>query len=149
MRVPGDFPEVAIRVGEVAGVAAIKGVLRFFEDVCPGFSGLFHEIVDGLLAGDVVGEGEFGGAAGLQGDVGVPGDIFSGPKAELEAGLKIEEGDSAVFVFGADDALGGPAKAVAVELQGGFEIVHAEGDEGDSWFHEGRVAVGGRGVEIF
>ena len=45
------------------------------------------------------------------------------------------DGHGAVVELRADDALRGPAQAIALETYGAFEVLDAEGDEGDASFH--------------
>ena len=62
-------------------------------------------------------------------------NVGARPERELEAGLQVEEDDSAMLELLADDALRGQAEAVAVEDERPLQVVDAEGNEGDARFH--------------
>jgi hypothetical protein len=57
------------------------------------------------------------------------------PQRQAQTALEVEERHRAVLVFGADDALGIPAEAVAVEADGAPEVVHGKSDERDARLH--------------
>jgi hypothetical protein len=82
-----------------------------------------------------VGQRELGRAGRLHGQPAIRGQAAAGPEGELQSRLEIEERYRAVLELGADDALRGEAKAVAVESDGAFQVVDPEGDEGDAWLH--------------
>jgi hypothetical protein len=52
------------------------------------------------------------------GDTGVPGEVGAGPDGEDEVAFEAGEGDGAVGVFAAEDAVGVETEAVAVEGEG-------------------------------
>ena len=58
------------------------------------------------------------------------------PDGEAQATLEVEECDGAVLELLADDALGREAEAVAVERDRAMQVVHAQREHGDPWFHE-------------
>src|SRR4030095_10309057 len=62
-RIPGNFPQVAVRAGEVAVVAAPEGVARLDENLRPRGARLLHRGVHLLLRAAVVRESEAAGAA--------------------------------------------------------------------------------------
>src|SRR5215211_6100317 len=127
LRIPQHLPEVAVRVLEVASVAAPEGVVGPFYDACARRAGLLHHGVDFLAAVNVVAEAELRRAAlGLR-DAGIPREVASLPDGEDEAVLQLEEGDGAVLVFRADDAVGGQAEAVAIERDRSLQVVDADG----------------------
>ncbi len=79
-------------------------------------------------------DAELGRAAARNGNSGVDGEIGAGEEAEPDA-LEIEEGDSAVFEFGADDAFRRQVQPVAIKPDRLLKIIDAERQHGDAWFH--------------
>lgn len=124
-----------VGVGEVAGVAAPEGVLRRFDDRGAGGDGLLYEGVHFVARGDVVGEGEFGAAARARRNGGVAGEAGTREQGKFQPRLHVEERNGAMLELLADDAGRGEAEAVAVEGDGSFEVVDAEGDESNARFH--------------
>ena len=79
--VPGDFPQVALRVGEVAGVAAPKGVLGRFYQGGPGGHRHRQQVVHFRFGADVVGQGNAGKAAAFRRNSYVRGQAALGYRA--------------------------------------------------------------------
>src|SRR5947209_6183137 len=117
-----DLPDVAVGVGEGAGVTAPVGTGGRADDGAAGAGCFLEECVDGVVGADVVGELEAGGwlAAEL------------GPEAEDHA-AGLEEDDLVVGLVGA-----GPAEGF-VERAGAAEVGGAEGDQADALLHGGSV----------
>ena len=126
---------MTVGILEVTRVAAVERRLRRLHDRGAGALGLTHQIVDLGFGGDVVGEGEFGGARWLLRQAAVRGEAPPRPERELQARLQLEERDGSVLEFGSDDPLRGQAHAVPVERDGPVEVVDAERDERDAWLH--------------
>ena len=61
----GHFPQVAVRVGEVAGVAAPEGVGGRFFELAAGVHSLLQEAVDVFLLAGIVRQGDAGKTAAL------------------------------------------------------------------------------------
>src|SRR4051794_20735755 len=120
---------------EVPRVPAPERLVRRLRDSGSRLRCLCHYRVDLLFAAHVVTQTQFGCAGGSSGKPGVPGQVRPRPERELETGLQLEKGDSAVLELGADDALGRKAETVPVEPQCPIEIIHTEGDQGDIWLH--------------
>ena len=76
MRVESDFPEMAVGVLEVSGVAAPECSLGGFGYCCSSFFRLLHHGVYFLLGSNVVADAEFGGALGCYGDVGIFQSVY-------------------------------------------------------------------------
>src|SRR5215813_10175030 len=108
---------MTVRVLEVTGISAPKGLLRGFHNPCAGGAGLAHNIVDFALASDVMTERELGGAPTRCRDARIKGEVRTGEKRKLEAMLQIEDSYGAVLKFGSNDAFGLKAESVAIELQ--------------------------------
>src|SRR5690606_3335043 len=53
---PSQFPRIAVRVGEIPGIAASEGVLRRFPDLCPRRFRLLKKTVHIVPLTDVVSE---------------------------------------------------------------------------------------------
>ena len=124
-----------VRVLEVAGVTAPKGVVRrlYDERTCP--SRLFHDRIDFDFRGDVVPDGEIDRVWATKSDARVVSNALSRPKRELQAGLQVEESDCAIFELRADNAFGLQAKAVTLEPHCPLQIVNAKSDERDPRLH--------------
>jgi hypothetical protein len=58
--IPCHFPQMPVRVLEVASVTTPKGVVRWFYDDCTSPLGLGHDLVDFALGGHVVPNGALG-----------------------------------------------------------------------------------------
>src|SRR5947209_5516160 len=54
LRVPGDFPDMAIWILEIASVPPIERLLCRFDDPGPGAFRLFHHQVDFFFAADIL-----------------------------------------------------------------------------------------------
>jgi hypothetical protein len=122
----GDFPEVAVGVGEVAAVAAPEGVVGGLFDFAAGGLGEVEDLIDFFFLADVVGEGdavEFGAGDVLKGFADVFGEVVVG--VEGEGGAAVFEED---YAFAAVPG-GGAAEAVAVEAEGALVVGDAVGVE--------------------
>ena len=130
------LPEVVVRVLEVARVSALESLLGFLDDACAGFRGLRHDRIDLLLACHVVAEREFRRAGGRSGEATVMGEIVASPDRELEPVLQLEEGNRPVLELSADDAFARESEPVAIEAQRAFQVVDADGQDGDPRLHD-------------
>src|SRR5262245_50440485 len=135
LRVPCDLPQMLVGILEVTGIAAPERVVGRLHDRCSRCLRLLHDRVHLGLRSDVVPERELGRARPPGRYPGIVRNARARPERELEAGLEIEERYRAVLELRSDDALGLEAEAVAIEAQRPLEVVHAEGDEGDSRLH--------------
>jgi len=135
LRVPDGFPEVAVGVAEIAGIAAVEGVGGGLDDGGAGGFGLGHHPVDRVAAGDIVAEREAGGAARGDGEPGVMGEVGLFPEREPEPAGKVEKGHSAMLELGADDAPGRKSQPVAVEGERGLEVVDGKRQHGKAGLH--------------
>jgi hypothetical protein len=137
----GNFPEVAVGIGEVAGVAAPEGFAGGFFDLSAGGLGLLEELIDLGARADIVGQGDPAEASGrraCEGGGNILGQLFA--RVERQDGAAgLEEDDALVGRPG-----GGQSQAVAVEAQRSLQVCHAEGDEADARFH-GRIISHSRG----
>src|SRR5688572_14153460 len=117
LRVPGDLPDVAVRILEAAGVTAPERVTRGPDDRCARTLRLVHDRVHFGLRGDVMADRELGCARRGQGKVRIVRDAPARPEGELQAGLQFEKGHRTMLELLADDAFGLEPEAVAVEPQ--------------------------------
>lgn len=78
---------------------------------------------------------DLGGARRLLRKPGVSCDAAARPERQFETRFELEEGNGAILEFLADDALGAPAEAIAVERDGAFKVADAEGDKRDARLH--------------
>jgi hypothetical protein len=81
MRVPGHLPEVAVGVGENAGVTAPGLLGRRCDDPSAGLLGPGDERIDGGGRFDIVGERDAAKAAALRGDPAIRGQRFAPNRA--------------------------------------------------------------------
>lgn len=63
------------------------------------------------------------------------GEKCAGPNGELQAMLKIKEGDGAMLKLRADDPLRRQTEPIAIKPQRPFQIVDTERNNRDSWLH--------------
>src|SRR5689334_16878847 len=89
VRVERDFPEVAVGILKVAGVAAVEGLLRRLHDRGAGLPGLLDQRVDLGLGADVVRERELGRAARTNGKPGVLGQAPPRPQPQGQSSLQL------------------------------------------------------------
>src|SRR5215468_9884168 len=101
-----DLPEMAIRIGEVPGVAAPERLSRRLHDGPASLLRLLHDGIDFLLASNVVTDRELGAAARRLRQSGIVCETLPRPDRELETLLQVEEGDGTVLELAPDDALG-------------------------------------------
>src|SRR5262249_1007078 len=130
--IPRRFPQVPVRVLEVARVTTPEGVVRRLHDNCTRAFGLFHYRIDLVLRGDVVPDGELGRAGAAGSEPRIVSNALSRPEREFQAALQVEESDRAILELGADNAFGLQAQTVPVEPDRPLEIVNAKSDERDS-----------------
>jgi hypothetical protein len=62
LRVPDDFPKMRIRILEIACISSIERVLSRLDDHCACAAGLLHDLIDFVLAVDVMTNREIGRA---------------------------------------------------------------------------------------
>src|SRR5688572_789842 len=135
-RVPRDFPQVTVRILEIPGVAAPESVGSWLHDRRAGVARLIHDRIDFVSGRDVVAKCEVGRTRAADLESRVMSEACARPDRQLQAALQIEEGDSPVLEFPADNAVGLEAKTVAIEAKRPLQVVNAERDEGHSRFHE-------------
>src|SRR5262245_32117006 len=129
LRIPGDLPQVSVRVLEVAGVTAPEGVTRrLYDDGTRGHR-LVHHRIDFGLGSDVVPDAELRRARAAGRNPRVMGNALPRPERKLQPCLEIEERHCPIFELRADDSLRLEAEAVAVEADGPVQVVDAKSDE--------------------
>src|SRR5205823_6860134 len=87
-----DLPEVALRVGEVAAVAAPGRGLGGLDDRAAGLLGLGQDLVHTLLRADVVGQRDAAEAVAFGAHPGVLGELV--PRVERDGGRAYAEQDA-------------------------------------------------------
>jgi len=129
MGIPGDFPQVAVGVGEASGIAAPEGVFGGFGNFGPGVAGLSQNRIDFFLRARVEGQndaGRFAFRSGFHGKPGVGGQrIAAIERKDRPARLKESDLRRAVG--------GGPAQAL-VKRRRATDICDAQGDQAYSLF---------------
>src|ERR1043165_8917702 len=130
--IPRNFPEMLIGVSEIACVPAPEGFLRGLDDRRARGFRFSHDLVHFLLRANVVREVDVGRDRLAGGQPRVVRQALARPEREAQAVREIEERHRAVLELLADDALGFPAEAVAIEAHGAVEIGDAERDERDA-----------------
>ncbi|KVZ04366.1 hypothetical protein WL11_14280 [Burkholderia ubonensis] len=126
---------MAVRILKVSGIAAPEGLACRLHEPRAGGDRLLHHSVDLLRAADVVTDRELGRAASGDGHSCVVRNVGAAKKRQLQATLEIEEYDCAMFELRADDAFRFQPQAIAVEAHCRFQIVDADCQYADSWFH--------------
>lgn len=84
LRIPDDLPQMVIRILEVPGVSSPECFARRLDDSCARARGLVHDVIDVLLAPDVMRECELGRTARSYGNAGRVRDILAFPESQLE-----------------------------------------------------------------
>ena len=105
LRIPGDFPQMAIGVLEIAGIAAPERLLGRLDDDRPGLPGLFHDLIDLGFRRHIVAQAERRCTRRSRGQARILGKARARIERELETALQVEEGHGAVLEFRAEDAL--------------------------------------------
>jgi hypothetical protein len=126
---------MTVRVLEVTGISAPKGLVRGFHNPCAGGAGLAHNGVNFALASDVVAERELGGAPTRCRDTRVKSKVRPGEKSKLKAMLQVEDRYGAVRELGANDAFGLKAEPVAIKLKRCLQVIDADRNHPDSRLH--------------
>jgi hypothetical protein len=96
---------MSIGVLERARIATPKCVVRRVGDRRARFFDLRHDLIYFCLALDIVAERALSRASRAKRNFGLMGERCAGPNGELQAMLKIKEGDGAMLELRADDAL--------------------------------------------
>ena len=133
--IPGHFPQMSVRILEVARVPAPPGVMRRFDHDGPGPRGLGHDFVDFDFGSHVVPNGTRGRAGAPQHEPRIMRHARARPEREFQARLQVKERDGPIRELGADNAVRFQAKPIAVEPDGRLQILHAKGDERDPRLH--------------
>src|SRR5262245_19402813 len=133
--VPRRLPEMSLRILEVARVPAPERVASRLDDDRARLPRLIHHGVDFGLRRHVVADTELGRAPAADGQACVVRQARTRPERELQSGLEIEESDGTVLELSADDAFGLQPEAVTVEPDRSFQIIDAQGQDGNPWLH--------------
>ena len=104
VRIPCDFPQMAVRILKRAGVAAPRRFMRRIANYSSCAPGLINERIDFRFAANIVSEREFGCAARSQRNLGLMGEIPQGPDRQFLAVRQVKEGDGSVFILSPDDS---------------------------------------------
>src|SRR5688572_16123912 len=102
--IPRDFPQMSVRILKRSGVTTPKCFVRRIGDRCSGAVGLTDDRIDFRFAANIVSEREFGCAARSQRNLGLMGEIPSGPDRQFLAVRQVKEGDGSVFILSPDDS---------------------------------------------
>ena len=124
-----------IRVLERARVATPKCVVRRVGDRRARFFDLGHNRIHFGFARDIVTERALCRASRTKRNFGFMGERCTGANGEFQAMLKIKEGDGAMLILRADDALRRQTEPIAIKPQRPFQIVNTEGNDRDPRLH--------------
>ena len=94
-----------IWVLERARVATPEGIVRRVGDYGSCLLDLGHDLIHFSLARDTMAQREFRGASRAKRNVGFMGERCAGPNGELQAMLKIKEGDGTMLILPAHNPL--------------------------------------------
>src|SRR5690606_18118512 len=136
LRIPDNFPDMAVRVLKIAGIAAPESVVRRLDDGSTRGGGGRHHSIHLRPGRNIVPERHFRRAVRAERKAGIVRDAAARPQRKPQAGLELNEHHGAMFEFAADDALGGETEAIAVKAQRSVEIVDADGDDGNARLHD-------------
>src|SRR5690606_28502954 len=135
VRIPDDFPQVPVRILEVAGVAAPERVGGRLDDPRPGAGRPSHHGVDIRARPDVVPEAETCRRRFRDGQTGVEGEVLPAEQREPQPTGEVEERHRAVLALPPDNPLGRQTESVAVEPHRTLEIRDAERNDADDGIH--------------
>ena len=105
----GHFPEVAVRIGKVTGIASPKDVLGRFGDPCSGGFGPVEDGIHFLLGMGTMGQSDTGKSIAVTGHLGIFRQCFLGVKGQYYS-IELEKYD--LFLLRSH----GPAQTLFVEL---------------------------------
>src|SRR5262249_3077078 len=134
VRVPGDFPHVAVGVLKVACVAAPERVGGRLDDMGASVAGLRDDVIHLGPRTDVVAQRDRTYAKRYA-DGGVVGQVFARIERQPQSRFEIEEDHGAVLELRTYDALGGPAEPVAIKLQRALQVSDTQREDRDARFH--------------
>src|SRR5215210_8048093 len=89
--VPDDFPDMTVRIPEIARVATEEAVAGGVGDGCSGLCCLRHDVVDFRFGTDIVCQGHSAGVNLGKRDVGLRGEGSLWPKRQDQPALQMEE----------------------------------------------------------
>src|SRR3989442_10239668 len=135
LRIPRKLPQVTIGVLKVAGVTAPERVLCGLGDSRACLFCLLHDRINFLFTVHIMADGKFGGTFRTFRNLCIIRNVVSRPNCEFQTGEQIEEGNGAMLKFSPHNPLRRQAKPAPVECKRPFQIVHAKGENCDSWFH--------------
>ena len=124
-----------IGILEGTSVATPECIVRRVGDRRARFFDLRHDRIHFCLARDIVTERALSRASRTQWHLGFMGDRCARPDGQLQAMLKFKEGDGAMLILRADDALRRQTEPIAIKPQRPFQIVNTEGNDRDPWLH--------------
>src|SRR5690554_134458 len=133
--IPRDFPQVPIRILEIARVAAPEHVLGRFDERGSGAERLLQHKVDFFPGADVVRQREPGLARRRLGSACFPRKTGARHNCQLESATQFEECDSANLGIPPDDPFGWQPQPVTIERDRALDIVHTQRDHGNARFH--------------
>jgi hypothetical protein len=135
--IPYNFPDMPVRVAEVAGIAAIECVLRRLDDLGAGAPRLLDRLVDLFPARHIVADRERRRTVPGLRQARIVGDVVLRPDRELQSSREVEEGHGAVLEFAADDAFCRQAETIAVKCQRPLQVGDGQRQHGYARFHRG------------
>ena len=109
--------------------------MRRIGDHRARFFDLRHDLIYFCFARDIVAERALSRASRAKWNFGFMGERCAGPNGELQAMLKIKEGDGAMLKLRADDPLRRQTEPIAIKPQRPLQIVDTESNDGDSRLH--------------
>lgn len=135
--IPGDFPDMLIGILEIASIASIEGLLCRFDNRGPSGFGLLHHQVNFFFAADIVSQGKVRRTGSLNRQVSIVSDACAWPQSQLDPVLKLKEDHRSILKFLPDDPLCWQTETVSIEAQRPVQIIDAQGNDRNVWFHGG------------
>src|SRR5215207_3822054 len=89
--VPDDFPDMIVRISEIAGVATEEAVAGGVGNGCSGPCSLGHDVVDFLFGTNIVRQHDPAGADLGKRNVGLRGEGFLWPERQNQPASQLEE----------------------------------------------------------
>ncbi len=124
-----------IWVLEIPCVASPESILCWFYYSCTCFFCKLHDLIDFWLIHDIMPESHFCRRDVCERDTRIMCDTFSRPEGELQTILHIEKCNCSVLKLFSGNSCGRKTESITIKCEWFLEICYAEGDDGDSWFH--------------
>src|SRR5262245_15571491 len=120
---------------KVSGVPTPECLGGRFGDSGSSLFCLFHNAINFSFTADVVTDCKFGWIRHRSSDIRIPLNTAARPKSKLQSPLQIEECDSAIFKFLANDSFGFKTETIAIEGYSLLQVINTQRKQRNPRFH--------------